>query len=71
MRKRSLVPLVLFLIFLACLPALAEVDSEGVALRDRLKALVQAEDLSAFRELAAAEPELYKRAFIAEFLDVW
>ena len=71
MRKRSLVPLVLFLIFLACLPALAEVDSEGVALRDRLKALVQAEDLSAFRELAAAEPELSKRAFIAEFLDVW
>lgn len=69
MRKHLFFVLGLGLLLLTSLPAMATLDPEGEEFRLRLKDKLQ--DRQALHDLVEADPELSRRAFVIEALDLW
>ena len=69
MRRHLYFVLALGLLLLTSLPVMATVDPEGEEFRLRLKDKL--EDRQALHDLVKAEPELSRRAFVVEALDIW
>ena len=69
MRKHLFFVLALGLFLLTSLPVMATVDPEGEEFRRRLQDKL--EDRQALRDLVEAEPDLSRRAFVIEAIEIW